>query len=149
MTTVAYKDKELAFDSKVTDSSGAVLGAVVKGAKLPAGSLAAFAGDLAHCQLFHKWAAAGFLNDSLKLSLDNLKDPCYTGIVVNPKGIITVYNDSTIPVTYTSKMYSWGSGGGYAMGAMVFGASAKEAVQVAKICDVSTGGRVRVLKLED
>jgi hypothetical protein len=41
-----------------------------------------------------------------------------------------------------------GSGGRYAMGAMLAGASAKEAVEISKKLDVNTGGKIQAINIE-
>lgn len=148
MTTVVFTNGELAFDSLVTQGTDRV-GASIKGKKLKTGELIAFAGDVSQGQLFVKWAEGGYLNDDTKKKLEAIKDPNYTVIVVTPgkKPVISVYDDGLLPCQYTSKHYAWGSGAPFALGAMVYGASAKDAVKVAKICDVCTGGTIRTLRL--
>ena len=148
MTTIAYTKGELAFDSRVTAGLD-IVGGAIKGKRLKSGILVAYCGNLAQGQLFMRWADGGFINDDAKRSLETLKEPEFTAIIILPDGSIRVYDDSLLPIVYTSKMYSWGSGGPFAMGAMVHGASAADAVRVAKICDAATGGRVRVLRLEE
>lgn len=150
MTTIAFTNKELAFDSLITQGTDRV-GFGIKGKRLKTGELIAFAGDVAQGQLFVQWAEGGYLPDENKKKLEALKEPSYVVIVVTPgkKPVISVYDDGLLPCKYTSKYYAWGSGAPFALGAMVYGASAKEAVQVAKACDTCTGGNIKVLRLED
>lgn len=149
MTTIAFTKGELAFDSRVTDSSGSISGAVIKGKQLSTGLLVAAAGDLFQCQLFIKWAEENFINNETKRQLEVQKELCFSGIVVLPSGIIKAYEDAISPIEYTDKIYAWGSGYQYAIGAMEAGCTAAEAVKIAAKRDTHTGGRIRVLRLEE
>lgn len=148
MTTIAFTKGELAFDSRITAGSD-IVGSMIKGKRLESGALIAICGDVAQGQLFQRWAEDGFVNNDTKKTLELLKDADYTAVVILPDSSIRVHDNNLLPIVYTSKMYAWGSGGPFALGAMVHGASAAEAVKVAKICDACTGGRVRVLRLEE
>jgi ATP-dependent protease HslVU (ClpYQ) peptidase subunit len=53
------------------------------------------------------------------------------------------------PVYIPSRLDAIGTGGGYAMGAMLFGASAAEAIRVARTVDVHTGGPVSTIRFID
>jgi ATP-dependent protease HslVU (ClpYQ) peptidase subunit len=145
LTTIAYRYGVLAADSRVTSGGGShiELGSYKKLHRLTDGSLFAWSGGVA---------------DGLKL-LAYLEDkddvePTWsegtTGILIDPKGRIWVYEGSNVWLQQHGSYGAWGSGREYAYGAMrrdwTCGAAA--AVRVAKFFDSGTGGRIQTLTLE-
>lgn len=51
-----------------------------------------------------------------------------------------------VPVEGLNGMATCGSGGPYALGAMMYGADPKEAVRIASAVDIRSGGRIDVIK---
>jgi ATP-dependent protease HslVU (ClpYQ) peptidase subunit len=67
----------------------------------------------------------------------------FSGVVFHADGIVDEYNEGGYPVKQ-SGMYAVGSGNRFAMGAMMVGATAMEAVEATKKLDVNTGGELQV-----
>ena len=142
MTTIAYKDGVLAFDSRVTEDD-VPLGTVRKGIQTDR-FLAAAAGDLDIVHEFLKWIADD-LNPPKKPKLGKGED--FTGWVIDSSGRLTEYSKSLKPVRYSAEFYSIGSGANFAKGAMAAGSTAKEAVTIAAKFDPATGGDIHELQV--
>jgi ATP-dependent protease HslVU (ClpYQ) peptidase subunit len=63
------------------------------------------------------------------------------------KGHVYSYNDSVHPER-VKRIYAWGSGGDYALGALSAGANAHDAVQIACHYSASCGGTIHVFSPE-
>jgi len=148
MTTGAYKNGVLAFDSLITCGNSRS-GHIIKGIKTER-HLAMAAGDIEHIQDFLNWVKGGCKKRKLKASED-MNDPSFEGFTVNRRGVITVYgvNGVGVRVTPIGGCFAVGSGGSYAMGAMLAGKSAMDAVRVAIRCDSGSGGAVRFVTFSD
>lgn len=144
MTTIAYRSGVLAFDSQVTSSS-TVYGTVIKGKKTKRFLLAA-AGSCEDCDAWLDWMTdtGGDLKAKKDYGLD--KDCEMEGIAVDRKGNVSFYESKCYPFTVDGRYHALGSGSAFAMGAMAFGATAKQAVQVSTQLDPYTGGTIRTLK---
>jgi 20S proteasome alpha/beta subunit len=140
MTTIAYKDGVIAYDSRIT------LGAIIshddyeklietKGVKF---ILTGATGDFS--RLIEAYFGASHKNlDASGLAFDGETIWC---IGHNNYGGFW-----KIPVSPRS-IYAMGSGMPHALTAMDMGASAGEAVEMAKKRDTGTGGQVRLLVLD-
>lgn len=65
---------------------------------------------------------------------------CGVGIIANERGDLWSFGPDGIVAPQPRKFDAIGSGGAYAVGAMMFGASAVDAVGVATRCDTGTSG---------
>lgn len=99
------------------------------------------AGCTALCHRFCEWVRGGMKG---KCPIEGHNNA--NGFVISPDGRIVVWG-SQGPWINNSGMVSFGSGGDLAMGAMLAGASAVEAVAAAIKADVNSGGAIRVLRL--
>lgn len=147
MTTIAYKDGILSFDSRIT--SGSVMhGWMVKG-KIVGQHLVAASGAAQDIQAFFDWFEAGA--DQKKKAdfglYDREADLC--ALVVDAKGKVTIYEDRVYPIFIEHLFYAVGSGAEIAIGAMAAGKSAAESVRLASKFDSATGGPIRSLKISD
>lgn len=78
------------------------------------------------------------------LEADTSDDTSAYGLLVGPKVSYRLDSTSMIPMKFKGP-YAIGSGEEFAMGAMLAGSTAAEAVKIASKLDVYTGGPVRTL----
>lgn len=144
MTTIAFKGGVLAADTLST-RNGNREGVVIKIAKR--GSLLAGAsGCSALGKTFRDWFMTG-----CKGSAPYMGDPeknWAEGFIIMPCNGLVSFGPAA---TWAEKgMYggfnAWGSGADLAIGAMISGASAEEAVRAAIVRDTNSGGEVTVLR---
>jgi len=148
MTTIAYKDGVLAADGRETIDGAIFNESAIKIANLGNGLYFAGSGDS------DDRAIREILGSGQIPSVEDLREikQEHYGILADAKANKLYYvaaddkacaiND--IPI---DRPFATGSGGVYALGAMLAGASAKEAVQAAKKIDVNSGGKVRCVQL--
>lgn len=139
MTTLAYRDGELATDSRVTAGDMIVSDRRKKVHRLRDGSIVAWSGSVQQAELLlramRKKTAAPRLTEIAALHL-------------RADGSLWEYEGEAW-VKQDPGYYATGSGSAYAFAAMDAGASAKEAVRIAIKRDAGSGGRVQSLKLKD
>ena len=141
MTTIALDKTHIAWDSQIIVGSEK---AAWDGDKvwLVGSTVYGFAGDFAMLDEIINWHAKGARVDRAP------KEGEWDLLVANAKGIRFYSNE----VKYATKIvapFAFGSGAHFARGAMLAGASAYQAVQIACKCDVFSGGEIGVLKLDD
>lgn len=141
MTTIAYKDGVIAYDSRVTDGDTIISNSREKKIKVN-GVLFIFSGIFGDIeQMVH-----------LYFSKEYVKPLGCNAIVYDSDGLKLIgtdeeqYFENTIPFNEYSAL---GSGSPYAYGAMDAGATAKQAVQIAAQRDVYTGGKIRTVKIRE
>lgn len=148
MTTIAYRNGILAFDSKTSTEHATIQGNVVKGLATARGIVAA-SGGVQEMQAFLDWfKAGGRQKQKAKYGLD-ATDLDLSAIHVDPKGNVFCYDSRVYPYKLEAEFVALGSGCDFAKGAMAAGASAKKAVQIAGRFDGFTGGPTNTLSLED
>ena len=146
MSVVAWKAGVMASDSKAYGGSyESSPGTKHKTDRLPDGSLLGIISSVVGLpERFRRWVAAGsdpaaWLGDA----------PVMRALHVKPDGEVFLYDDSIYPSgPIECAAYAIGSGGAYAVGAMAFGAPAKQAVYIALDIDPHCGGPVHTLTLE-
>ena len=106
--------------------------------RLIKGALIGCAGRMAQAELFFKWWADRCRDDSQPKVDDNFE------ALVVIDGRVWTYDDRFSPIN-VGEPAATGSGQSFAMGAMLAGASPKEAVEIAMRLDTDTGGRIRVI----
>lgn len=141
MTTVVYKDGILASDSRCTQSD-TVVGNVTKIHKIDDNTLIGFCGRTAQAFKFIEWYKDG----KKKEDAQSDDDSDFTALVII-KGVVYRY-DGYNPQIIKSKFHSIGSGFMVALGAMEAGASAIEAIKIAKKYDIYTGGKIQTLSAQ-
>ena len=137
MTTVAVRDGKMACDSRM------VGGFIASAHKILAGDgiLVGYCGDAVAGYVFAEYVA-GLAEEPPKNGGDDSIDL----LVLKGKKLYLVDNRLRwFPIP--NKYYAIGSGSQAAMVAMHMGATAKEAVEMAKLVDECTGGRVREYSL--
>ena len=138
MTTIAYnhKDKEIAVDSRLTRGYTIISDNFNKIIKSNNGTFI-LAGYTADCEL----VAKSFPNEPHR------ECNC-SGFVVSDKFVYWLsFEDEKIMLTKCEYNEAAGSGQDHALTAMDLGLSAKDSVKMAAKRDVSTGGKIRVIKV--
>lgn len=148
MTTIVYKDGTLATDSRLSASGTLLSDSNVKAVRTTK-HMAAASGDAGLCDLFLEWARNDF-NEKAKPDVPHTIDvDDFEGMRWDKKGNLTIYNGTLLPI-YIGQVehYTSGSGGDIAKGALLMGASAIRAVEVAKQVDMNSGGPVQVFSFK-
>lgn len=135
MTTIARDGKTLAADTRST--SGGMPWDCIKAYRLSDGRLYAASGAAEECEAVFAWLENGgdrpAVKDFFALLIEHGK--CFR------------LEDKLVKIPVASKFHAVGSGRDYAMAAMHYGKSAKEAVELACLYDVYTGGPVTELHI--
>ncbi|WP_316235043.1 MULTISPECIES: hypothetical protein [unclassified Bradyrhizobium] len=137
MTTLAYRDGELATDSRITIDNMIVSDRRKKVHRLRDGSIVAWSGSVQD---------ANVLLRAMRKREEMPKLAEISALQLKPDGTLWLYEGEAW-VKQDPGYYATGSGSPYAFAAMDAGASAKEAVRIAIKRDASSGGRVQSLKL--
>lgn len=144
MTTIAIRDGIVASD-RLISGGGTVLGRKTKIERVR-NVIVAATGAATLCEAFIQWVRSGCngMYPSLHKKVD---DDTYdaTGIIVTRDRVI-----SFVPSGFQWSdhgLLAFGSGGDIARGAMGFGATAAQAIEVATQFDLYTGGGVDVLEI--
>jgi hypothetical protein len=132
MTTIAWDGKTLAADTRAT-SSGMPYRAV-KLFALPDGSLFAGSGDYGQVCAVKEWL------EHMITQMPKTDD--FAGLFVTPTGEAFRLEETLIRLPIHERFHAIGSGRDFAMAAMHCGRSAREAVEIASLYDVFTGGEV-------
>lgn len=135
MTTVAVKDGVIAADSLVKHD------VTYKGRKLfrTKRGVIGVAGALGEGEKFVEW-----YNDRRKKKPEYESSDEFSALVLRPDGLVELWDASMRGEVIDSGCLAIGSGAEYAMGAMLAGASAADAVAIACIMDPNTEGPITV-----
>lgn len=149
MTTIAYKNGELAFDSLVTAGND-VIGYTKKGFKIGP-YIFAGCGNPEFLQEFTDWVRADFKEESAPcLAVTSEISSEIFLVHSDNRNQVVRYTEHLIPIVYEKLRgghgFATGSGANYALGAMAAGASAQQSCIIAAKYDLGTGGRIRVLR---
>ena len=136
MTTIATDRKTMAGDSQINGPY--TLPKEFRKVRLIKGALIGCSGRTAQAELFFKWWA-----DRCPVDAEPKVDDNFEALVVFD-GRVWAYDIEMLPID-TGVPAATGSGMRFAMGAMMAGASPKEAVEIAMKLDPETGGRIRVV----
>jgi ATP-dependent protease HslVU (ClpYQ) peptidase subunit len=135
LTTIAYKDGIIAYDSRITEGDMIVSDSYNK--KHEIGGLVIFSAGNLGCDEDFATAYITKETDAIENAQGIVVDNGELFICTIASGEVQVYKWDKVEVR------ACGSGEPYAITAMDTGATAKEAVEYAKKRDVNTGGRVR------
>jgi ATP-dependent protease HslVU (ClpYQ) peptidase subunit len=140
LTTIAYRDGQMAADTQVIAGSTIIPSKVVKIARRKKdGALAAACGNLTFLFAFLEWFLAGEKGEGPPL------DEGDRGIIARGKGKPLEVFENTGFFEYTPEYAAFGSGMEFAIGAMHHGATAFEALQAAVKHDPGSGGEITVM----
>lgn len=144
MTTIACKDGIIACESRVTSDGLIVDNDCNKGVKRN-GKIWFFAGREADEDLLVRAVEGGPARKYGKFV------ECFA-VIVDGARITTASIDGYEGYTKHTESgkipFAIGSGSSYALGAMAHGATAEEAVEIAKTLDIYSGGKVRTFKIK-
>lgn len=145
MTTIAYRNGIMAADSACFDSS-LYQGEVDKLWMLPEIGLVGCSGEIGAMIQFVDWLKDG----SERKKKPDLPDDCdFESIVVGLDGEAVHYDRHLVPIRVANDLHAIGSGRKLALGAMMAGASAEEAVKIACHYDMVTREPIRTIRLQD
>lgn len=134
MTTIAWDGETLAADSQMTSSNYIPAGQVAKAWRTKDGFLWAHAGCAHDIERLKEWSWSDRSTTPHKLEEGGL-------ICIDPSGNVRQWwADGWISTR--GKPLAWGSGERIAMGALLAGASAARAVEIAATLDSDTGGEI-------
>lgn len=134
VTTIAVRAGIMAADSKVTACNGSI-GKMSKLFRLR-GDIVGIAGDMAAALVFCDWYKRPDRKDIPAALRDG--DADFSAIVLTADGLIE-YDRWCRQMIISEKFHAIGSGTKAALGAMHFGATARQAVAIACKVDVYTG----------
>lgn len=143
MTTIAYRDNEIACDSgsSIGDSH---VGEITKVVRNSSGDLAGAAGSAAYCHQFREWFCGGESGAAPKA--EKADDSIDRGAIFRANGSLQVFEPRGMCEYSDIEYWAFGSGRPEALGAMHHGATAAEAVAAAIAHDASTHGKIIVLR---
>lgn len=149
MTTIAFRDGIMAADTQETQGESQLRCKKLYRCTSPKGRrvIIGTAGGSFSGMVYVDWFKEGGDRPSV---LDNISnDEDFHNLIWDGKNLFEVnwlWRPIKVP---TPKFFAIGSGAPAALGALHMGASAKEAVNVAKKIDIYTGGRVVSMKLNN
>ena len=147
MSTIAWDGKILAADRKMT--CGNLQEICSKITRLENGTILAWAGGSAEGLALAEWFSRG-ADPSIYPAFQADKDRFTSLIVIHPDGVGFEYEQTHVPLPLAGRaVVAWGSGMGYALGAMAMGANAIEAVEIASQFDPRSGFGVESYSIED
>jgi len=145
MSTIAFDGKTVAFDTQhgSTYRIGREPWMKMRPVDNPVYQLAGGTGISQAVEVFIKWVRDG--SDESKFPEFCKEHGASSNyIAITHDGYWVEFEFTSIPVTRTNKKDSAGSGSDYALGAMLAGATAEEAVNIAASLDPGTGGEIFV-----
>lgn len=138
MTTIAWDGKVIVTDMQTCIDDTKVV--VQKLYALPQGGLAALLGIIEHSLAILEWVKNP-KSTPADYPIEHCDDDAGSLVVITPEKHIVYYqNKSPWPMKLTtSTVLGFGTGGGIAMGAMLAGKTAEEAVRIAMQADANSG----------
>lgn len=143
MTILAYRNGILASDS-LANVRGTRISAVRKIGRDPDGAIFGATGGVADCHAFLRWCQAGRPDDAMP----KLVEDHFSGLLIEKDGTVKEYAPNLNWATHDAPFFGWGPGGDIAIGAMAFGATAIEAVNIAIEYEGSCHGPVQIERLD-
>lgn len=140
MTTIAWDGKHIAWDSRITQG-GEIIDYPAEKVWTLNKKVYCFAGDYGLLDPVIDWHSKG-------ARIKNAPDGNWELLVVGAKGA-HVYSNEVAHKSPVVAPFAMGSGSHFARGALMAGATAYNAVQIACKCDVFSGGEINALKLDE
>ena len=149
MTTIVFRDGVLAADTRAYSGSPSPIGFKQKIHAGPDGSL--YGVSTAQPGLSEQISAWLMADPDQKADTQpHVGEKGFQALEITPEGEVYYYCDSFSPSgPLMGNWFAIGSGEDYAIGALLMGATAEEAVEVAMQCDAWTGGDVVRLRLSE
>jgi ATP-dependent protease HslVU (ClpYQ) peptidase subunit len=148
MTTIVANRVCMAADSKVTEESTFYY---TNKLRVIRGCIVGGAGATDAVNIFLDWFRDGGAEGAapyVELPKDGEDDAGIIVLVLSTRGLF-LYTSCCEPDPLDDEFYAVGTGKGPALAAMRMGATPRRAVEVAAEIDPNTGGRVRVITLDD
>lgn len=148
MSTIAYDGKTIAFDTQCGYGNRIDPFTWEKVKPVVGHAVYAYAGGTGVVdivELFVEWMNEG--GEYPKLCTENYSESCF--IAVTHDGELHEYERRDVPVLKSRAINAFGSGGHYAIGAMLAGASAHDAILLASRWDPFSNDDVRSFELVD
>lgn len=140
MTVIAYRDGVMAADSQVTDSGADMVYGEVEKITTINGWLIGAAHSLIHTQQFFRWMRGSKIEPDWGL---------VHGVAIRPDGRMFEFDHAKTPFEMKCEHgFAIGSGARFAIAAMMAGADAMKAVEIAMALDSGCGGPLKVLSLD-
>lgn len=136
MTTIAIDKSHIAWDSRITQGNEIVDYPAEK-VWIVGKKIMAFAGDFALLDDVIEWHSKGARAKYAKENFIGL----WELLVIDAKGA-HIYSDQVPHRSRITAPFAMGSGANFARGALLAGASAYKAVQIACKCDAMSGGEI-------
>ena len=149
MTTIAFKDDIIAFDSQITcgDTLAGYCNDKVVKIVLPNKIVyVCAAGNASACTALINWAYTNF--DPEQKPRVESNSEVLQGLIIEDTGKVFCIDIGFSPYLIKAPFLTIGCGGNIALGAMAAGASALEAVKIASKWDVNTGGKIHHFKIK-
>lgn len=146
MTVIAWDGNILAADSLILSTSALsnMFGEKIKRVVTPTGPvLIGLAGPISYVAKFERYIESGCENDP------GMRDEKYSAVMINGKGQLSVYENSLSNIIIDNPLFGIGSGADFAVGAMMAGANAIEAVNIAIRANAFCAGDILYYKLSD
>jgi ATP-dependent protease HslVU (ClpYQ) peptidase subunit len=146
MTTIAYRDGVMAADSRAYAGDSSLIGTKTKIHRLDDGTLFGSSSRTVGADAFlRRWVESGCAPPQS----DGLKPDTFEVLLVRKDGSVFYAHDNLeLTGPLTCDFFAIGSGDTYAKCAMLMGADAVRAVEIAGQLDVWTGGPTSVLHLD-
>lgn len=138
MTTIAFDGKILAADSRMIGSH--IVQTRYTKLFRHKGIIWGFCGDTQYAPIFERWVKAGMRHDAKP----KIREDSEFAVLLIKKGRAYYYTDE-FEATPAGVPAAIGSGGDYAIAAMLGGANARRSVQIASRLDPNTGGHITVV----
>lgn len=148
MTTIAIDGVTIAADGLRTRGSE-ICGLDHRKLKVDSGAVYAFTGKAPMFGPMVEWHLKGAKPDDLPKGADKDDDSSsWTLIVIDGDGI-GKYSSSCLYIERFDPPIAFGAGCDYALGAMLAGASARQAVEIACKVDVWSGGEIQIVNIAE
>lgn len=148
MTVIATDGKVIAADSRTCSGDLVLNDATRKLVRCKDGSVAGVAGEATSCALVREWLVAG---EDMSAIPDHPRHPDEEGgsrfkaLILRPGGRLQ-FMDAAFTAIDAQPPFAIGSGGDVALGAMLAGKSAEQAVKIAMRSVTSCGGSLCYMK---
>lgn len=142
MTTIAYRSDVLAADTQVT--CGGTIDGWAQKAFRKGLLLYAVAGTSGLADVFRAWVERGMIGHAPSLKGGDADQSGHGYLFPGGDRVVWRYDD--VWATHIAPFFAYGSGAELALGAMLQGATAEEAVRAAAQRNTLTGGEITVLK---
>lgn len=142
MTTIAVDTQgNIAADGRATDGQGYIASDTKpKLKKIDKSTFIASCGRVADIEMMEPMIIDGVIPQEIPNELD-----AHTILISDGVPVMYVYRDNELISWELSLPYATGSGGQFALAAMDFGLTAKEAIKYAMTRDSSTGGKITTI----